>query len=486
MRSRASRWRRRTSTPTSTRARNTVPISSTSWQDAPWRRAASRSSRSPGNPPPFPLSRLRERDGARAIRTVEKARRLRTNRTDVERLVWSRIRDRQLSGHKFRRQVPIGRYVVDFVCREAALIIELDGGKHASIAKCDVNRTRWLEQHGWRVLRFRITSRTPLRFSVTSIFQKRSTRQPCCSSHRVRLTSHLAIEACLPPSSSMISAASLQTKSTTYRPIGTWRRNLWPESCRSLILDHTRRSTSVRLVRSRRAFSTVRIALAPSLSRKRERGKGGGLPGDRDERLAARRHGASCHDVDEMGTVFRARVDVGVEVRRRHLDALDRISGEGFRQRLLHLGDAEDAGAGAGHRHAHAGRTLGDEDTDDGIARGRVGELGIGGLVDRWKTHRRDDLAGLQGGLEHAGEEIVAGDLALVGGDGGAQRDDGAGIVGGGIVIGDRAADRAAIAYLRVADTVGEVGEGRDRRFDNIRMGDVGMAGHGADDDGIG
>ncbi len=44
--------------------------------------------------------------------------------------------------------------MVDFVCREAALIIELDGGKHASIAKCDVNRTRWLEQHGWRVLRF--------------------------------------------------------------------------------------------------------------------------------------------------------------------------------------------------------------------------------------------------------------------------------------------------------------------------------------------
>jgi very-short-patch-repair endonuclease len=90
----------------------------------------------------------------RAIRTVEKARRLRSNQTDVERLVWSRIRDRQLSGFKFRRQVPIGRYIVDFVCKEAALIIELDGGQHSSITKYDIDRTRWLEQHGWRVLRF--------------------------------------------------------------------------------------------------------------------------------------------------------------------------------------------------------------------------------------------------------------------------------------------------------------------------------------------
>jgi very-short-patch-repair endonuclease len=79
------------------------------------------------------------------MRTVEKARRLRVNQTDVERLVWSRIRDRQLSGCKFRRQVPIGRYIVDFVCREAALIVELDGGQHSSITNYDADRTRWLE-----------------------------------------------------------------------------------------------------------------------------------------------------------------------------------------------------------------------------------------------------------------------------------------------------------------------------------------------------
>ncbi|HEX3498505.1 MAG TPA: endonuclease domain-containing protein [Stellaceae bacterium] len=90
----------------------------------------------------------------RAIRTVERARRLRSNQTDVERLLWSRIRDRQLSGFKFRRQVPIGRYIVDFVCRERSLIIELDGGQHGSTTKYDAERTRWLEQHGWHLLRF--------------------------------------------------------------------------------------------------------------------------------------------------------------------------------------------------------------------------------------------------------------------------------------------------------------------------------------------
>ena len=90
----------------------------------------------------------------RVIRTIEKARRLRANQTDVERLLWSKIRDRQLSGFKFRRQVPIGRYIVDFVCKEAALIIALDGGQHSSITKYEADRRRWLEQHGWRVLRF--------------------------------------------------------------------------------------------------------------------------------------------------------------------------------------------------------------------------------------------------------------------------------------------------------------------------------------------
>ena len=63
------------------------------------------------------------------------------------------MRNRQLDGHKFRRQHPIGIFVADFVCIERRLIIELDGGQHADSAD-DARRTAWLEDHGWRVIRF--------------------------------------------------------------------------------------------------------------------------------------------------------------------------------------------------------------------------------------------------------------------------------------------------------------------------------------------
>ena len=58
-------------------------------------------------------------------------RRLRGNQTDTETGLWNRIRNRQIDGHKFSRQVPIGPYVCDFVCREKNLVIEVDGGQHA-------------------------------------------------------------------------------------------------------------------------------------------------------------------------------------------------------------------------------------------------------------------------------------------------------------------------------------------------------------------
>ena len=77
---------------------------------------------------------------------------LRRNQTHVERLLWRAPRDRQLGGMKFRRQVPIGAYIVDFLCLEAMLIIELDGGQHTS--ETDEPRQTWLEQQGYRVLRF--------------------------------------------------------------------------------------------------------------------------------------------------------------------------------------------------------------------------------------------------------------------------------------------------------------------------------------------
>ena len=83
----------------------------------------------------------------------ERARKLRQNLTDAERRLWSRLRLRQLDGHRFRRQVPIGRYIADFVCFEKRLIIEVDGGQHADRHVHDTARTAWLESEGFRVVR---------------------------------------------------------------------------------------------------------------------------------------------------------------------------------------------------------------------------------------------------------------------------------------------------------------------------------------------
>jgi very-short-patch-repair endonuclease len=78
---------------------------------------------------------------------------LRQNMTDAERLFWKHLRAHRLSGHKFRRQQPIGPYVVDFVHFGARLIIECDGGQHNESAD-DQRRDVWLSQQGFRVLRF--------------------------------------------------------------------------------------------------------------------------------------------------------------------------------------------------------------------------------------------------------------------------------------------------------------------------------------------
>jgi len=82
------------------------------------------------------------------------ARVLRERSTDAEKLLWSRLRNRQLLGCKFRRQQPIGSYVVDFVCLEHRMVIELDGGQHAEQQSQDEVRTAFLQKEGYRVLRF--------------------------------------------------------------------------------------------------------------------------------------------------------------------------------------------------------------------------------------------------------------------------------------------------------------------------------------------
>src|SRR6266436_3135393 len=82
------------------------------------------------------------------------ARRLRMNRTDAERALWERLRRKQLEGLRFRQQVPLGRYVVDFLCAARRLIVEVDGGQHGLAIAADRKRTAWLEAGGFRVMRF--------------------------------------------------------------------------------------------------------------------------------------------------------------------------------------------------------------------------------------------------------------------------------------------------------------------------------------------
>jgi very-short-patch-repair endonuclease len=83
-----------------------------------------------------------------------RARALRKNPTEVERQLWRHLRLWQLDGHKFRRQQPIGNYIVDFVCLEKRLVVEVDGGQHADRGSHDAERDAWLREQGFTVLRF--------------------------------------------------------------------------------------------------------------------------------------------------------------------------------------------------------------------------------------------------------------------------------------------------------------------------------------------
>lgn len=84
----------------------------------------------------------------------QRARYLRRNMTDAEQLLWQSLRHRQLKGFKFRRQVVVGHYIADFVCLQAKLVIEIDGGQHSDNKNYDWQRTQYLQQQGFQVLRF--------------------------------------------------------------------------------------------------------------------------------------------------------------------------------------------------------------------------------------------------------------------------------------------------------------------------------------------
>ena len=93
-----------------------------------------------------------KQDGAQP---TERARALRQTQTSAERLLWSRLRGRRIGGEKFRRQVPIGAYVANFISLEGRLLIELDGATHGGEAEVrDAARTRKLEALGYVVIRF--------------------------------------------------------------------------------------------------------------------------------------------------------------------------------------------------------------------------------------------------------------------------------------------------------------------------------------------
>lgn len=84
------------------------------------------------------------------------AKKLRANATPHERMLWRALKDIPIEGSHFRRQAPIGPYVVDFFCPAKRLILEIDGGHHNEddVAKRDVDRQQWLEGEGYRVIRF--------------------------------------------------------------------------------------------------------------------------------------------------------------------------------------------------------------------------------------------------------------------------------------------------------------------------------------------
>lgn len=86
-------------------------------------------------------------------RPTNRAQQLRNNPTEAERRLWRQLSRRQLEGFKFSRQIPVGPFICDFLCRERKLIVEVDGGQHAE-SKRDAARSAFLEAQGYRVIRF--------------------------------------------------------------------------------------------------------------------------------------------------------------------------------------------------------------------------------------------------------------------------------------------------------------------------------------------
>ena len=88
------------------------------------------------------------------VKALTNAKTLRANQTEAEQRLWYHLRAHRFMGLKFKRQKPIGIYIVDFVCLEQRLVVEVDGGQHAEHVEYDLHRDAWLRSQGYRVLRF--------------------------------------------------------------------------------------------------------------------------------------------------------------------------------------------------------------------------------------------------------------------------------------------------------------------------------------------
>jgi very-short-patch-repair endonuclease len=98
------------------------------------------------------VQRIGMREDSRS--SLPKARRLRAKMTDAELRLWTGLRGKQIGGHRFRRQAPMGQYIVDFACLTARLVVEVDGSQHLHGSRREEHRTASLQSRGFRVLRF--------------------------------------------------------------------------------------------------------------------------------------------------------------------------------------------------------------------------------------------------------------------------------------------------------------------------------------------
>lgn len=100
------------------------------------------------------MPKSKEHSSPRDHLTRERTKTLRSRQTDAEQKLWYRLRAKRFLGLKFKRQYPLGPFIVDFVCLARGLAIEIDGGQHQEQQDEDARRTRYLNQHGLRVLRY--------------------------------------------------------------------------------------------------------------------------------------------------------------------------------------------------------------------------------------------------------------------------------------------------------------------------------------------